>query len=86
MTEAKPFTISKELVYQAWRSVKANKGAAGIDGQSLADFETHLGKNLYKIWNRMSSGSYFPPPVMRVAIDKKDGGTRLLAFLLRRRR
>ena len=79
MTEAKPFTISKELVYQAWRSVKANKGAAGIDGQtSLSDFETNLGKNLYKIWNRMSSGSYFPPPVMRVAIDKKDGGTRLL--------
>lgn len=78
MTEAKPFTISKELVYQAWRSVKANKGAAGVDGQSLADFETNLGKNLYKIWNRMSSGSYFPPPVMRVAIDKKDGGTRLL--------
>ncbi len=86
MTEAKPFTISKELVYQAWRSVKANKSAAGIDGQSLADFEINLGKNLYKIWNRMSSGSYFPPPVMRVAIDKKDGGTRLLALLLRRRR
>ncbi len=82
MTEAKPFTISKALVNQYWRSVKANKGAAGIHGQYLADFETHLGKNLYKIWNRMSSGSYFPPPVMRVAIDKKDGGTRLLAFLL----
>lgn len=78
MTEAKPFTISKRLVYEAWRSVKANKGAAGIDGQSLADFEINLGKNLYKIWNRMSSGSYFPPPVMRVAIEKKDGGTRLL--------
>lgn len=78
MTEAKPFTISKELVYQAWQSVKANKGAAGIDGQSLADFETNLGRNLYKIWNRMSSGCYFPPPVMRVAIEKKDGGTRLL--------
>ncbi|WP_252176955.1 group II intron reverse transcriptase/maturase [Endozoicomonas sp. 4G] len=78
MTEAKPFTISKGLVWQAWLRVKANKGAAGIDGQSLADFENNLGGNLYKLWNRMSSGSYFPPPVMRAAINKKDGGTRLL--------
>ena len=78
MTEAKPFTISKRLVWQAWQKVKANKGAAGIDGQSLADFEVNLGGNLYKLWNRMSSGSYFPPPVMRVDIDKKDGGTRPL--------
>ena len=78
MTDAKPFTISKRLVWQAWQKVKANKGAAGIDGQSLADFEANPGGNLYKLWNRMSSGSYFPPPVMRVDIDKKDGGTRPL--------
>ena len=78
MIDAKPFTISKRLVWQAWQKVKANKGAAGIDGQSLADFEVNLSGNLYKLWNRMSSGSYFPPPVMRVDIDKKDGGTRPL--------
>ena len=78
MTKAKPFTISKRLVWQAWQKVKANKGAAGIDGQSLADFEANISGNLYKLWNRMSSGSYFPPPVMRVDIDKKDGGTRPL--------
>lgn len=78
MTDAKPFTISKRLVWQAWQKVKANRGVAGIDGQSLTDFEVNLGGNLYKLWNRMSSGSYFPPPVMRVDIDKKDGGTRPL--------
>ena len=78
MTEAKPFTISKRLVWQAWQKVKANKGAAGIDGKSLADYEVNLSGNLYKLWNRMSSGSYFPPPVMRVDIEKKDGGTRPL--------
>ena len=78
MSETKPFTISKSLVYQAWLRVKANKGSAGLDGQSVADFEQSLGRNLYKLWNRMSSGSYFPPPVMRVDIQKKDGGTRPL--------
>ena len=78
MTKAKPFTISKGLVWQAWLRVKANKGAAGVDGQSLTDFENNLGGNLYKLWNRMSSGSYFPPPVRRVDIKKKDGGTRPL--------
>lgn len=80
MTEAKPFTISKGLVWQAWLRVKANKGAAGADGQSLTDYERNLGGNLYKLWNRMSSGSYFPPPVMRVDIKKKDGGTRPLGI------
>ena len=80
MTEAKPFTISKGLVWQAWLRVKANKGVAGVDGQSLADYECNLGGNLYKLWNRMSSGSYFPPPVMRVDIKKKDGGTRPLGI------
>ena len=78
MTKAKPFTISKGLVWQAWLRVKANKGAAGVDGQSLTDFENNLGGNLYKLWNRMSSGSYFPPPVRRAVIKKKDGGTRPL--------
>ena len=78
MTETKPFTISKQLVYQAWLRVKANKGSAGIDDQSVTDFEANLGRNLYMLWNRMSSGSYFPPPVMRVEIQKKDGGTRPL--------
>ena len=78
MTETKPFTISKQLVYQAWLRVKANKGSAGIDDQSVTDFEANPGRNLYMLWNRMSSGSYFPPPVMRVEIQKKDGGTRPL--------
>jgi retron-type reverse transcriptase len=75
----KPFVISKQLVWEAYEKVKANKGAAGVDGQSLAEFETDLKGNLYKIWNRMSSGTYFPPPVMAVAIPKpQGGGTRIL--------
>ena len=78
MAETKPFAILKLLVYQAWLRVKANKGSAGIDDQSVTDFEANLGRNLYMLWNRMSSGSYFPPPVMRVEIRKKDGGTRPL--------
>ncbi len=57
----KPFVISKQLVWEAFRRVKANKGAAGVDGQSVADFETDLKNNLYRIWNRMSSGTYFHP-------------------------
>jgi RNA-directed DNA polymerase len=73
----KSFAISKQLVWEAWRRVKANKGAAGVDGQSLADFESDLRNNLYKIWNRMSSGTYFPTPVMAVEIPKV-GGTRTL--------
>jgi len=74
----KPFTISKQLVYAAFKAVKANAGAAGVDKQSIEDFETDLQDNLYKIWNRMSSGSYFPPPVKAVAIAKKQGGERIL--------
>ena len=58
MTETKPFTISKQLVYQAWLRVKVNKGSAGIDDQSVTDFEADLGRNLYMLWNRMSSGRY----------------------------
>lgn len=73
----KPFTISKRLVWEAYERVKANKGAAGVDGCSIEDFEKNLRGNLYKIWNRMSSGTYFPPPVKAVEIPK-PGGTRTL--------
>src|SRR6201986_1501654 len=76
--EGKSFQIPKQLVWEAYRRVKANKGAAGVDGQSLADFEEDLRNNLYRIWNRMSSGTYFPPPVMAVEIPKASGGTRIL--------
>lgn len=74
----KSFDISKAEVYAAWRKVRANKGAPGVDGMSLAAFEADLGGNLYKVWNRMSSGSYFPPPVLAVEIPKASGGTRML--------
>ena len=60
MNEAKPFLISKKEVWEAYQRVKVNQGAAGIDEQTIEDFEKRLKKNLYKIWNRMSSGSYFP--------------------------
>lgn len=70
----KPFEISKWEVWEAYLKVKANKGAAGVDGCSIEDFETDLQDNLYKIWNRMSSGSYFPPPVKAVEIPKAHGG------------
>jgi RNA-directed DNA polymerase len=76
--DGKPFDISKRLVKRAWEQVKRNKGAAGVDGVSIEDFETDLGDNLYKIWNRMSSGTYFPPPVRAVEIPKPGGGTRVL--------
>jgi RNA-directed DNA polymerase len=73
----KPFVIPKQLVWEAYERVKANKGAAGVDGCSVGDFEEDLRGNLYKIWNRMSSGTYFPPPVKAVEIPK-PGGTRIL--------
>jgi RNA-directed DNA polymerase len=78
LSKAKPFRISKAVVFEAYKRVKANKGAAGVDDESIADFEKDLKNNLYKIWNRMSSGSYFPPPVREVGVDKKDGGERKL--------
>ena len=78
MIETKPFSISKQVVWEAYKRVKANKGAAGLDAESIADFEISLKGNLYKIWNRMSSGSYIPPPVRVVEIAKKDGGQRKL--------
>jgi RNA-directed DNA polymerase len=74
----KPFDISKRLVWEAYRKVAANKGAAGVDGQSIAKFEQDLQGNLFKLWNRLSSGSYFPPPVRAVEIPKKAGGIRML--------
>jgi len=80
LKKAKPFEISKQVVWEAWKQVKANKGAAGVDSETIADFERNLKDNLYKIWNRMSSGSYFPPPVRAVAIPKKTGGERLLGI------
>ena len=73
-SQEKPFSISKHLVWEAYRRVKANKGAPGADGQGLEQFEADLADNLYKIWNRMSSGTYFPPPVRAVEIPKPHGG------------
>jgi group II intron reverse transcriptase/maturase len=72
--EDKSFEIPKSMVWEAWRQVKANKGAPGADGQTLDEFEADLKGNLYKVWNRMSSGSYFPPPVLAVEIPKPHGG------------
>ncbi len=80
MDKAKPFDIPKREVWEAFKKVKANQGAAGVDGQTIADFEADLSNNLYKLWNRLSSGSYFPPPVRRVDIPKGDGGTRPLGI------
>jgi group II intron reverse transcriptase/maturase len=80
LKEAKPFQISKKQVLDAFKRVKANRGAAGVDGQSIDDFEEDLQNNLYKLWNRLSSGSYFPPPVRRVEIPKGDGKKRPLGI------
>ena len=74
----KPFNIDKRLVDEAYKAVKSNRGAAGVDEQTIEQFEDDLSSNLYKIWNRMSSGSYFPPPVRAVSIPKKSGGERIL--------
>jgi RNA-directed DNA polymerase len=70
----KSYNIPKRLVWQAYLSVKANGGSAGVDRESLEKFEGNLSNNLYKLWNRMCSGSYFPPPVKAVPIPKKSGG------------
>ena len=80
MIGAKPFDIPKREVWEAFKRVKANQGTAGVDGQSIQDFEDRLGDNLYKLWNRLSSGSYMPPPVRRVDIPKASGGTRPLGI------
>jgi RNA-directed DNA polymerase len=77
-TTDKPFNITKKQVYEAYKAVKSNGGAAGVDGQSIEQFDADLRNNLYKLWNRMSSGSYLPPPVRAVPIPKKSGGQRIL--------
>lgn len=80
MEESKPYNISKQVVMSAFKRVKTNRGSAGIDDQDLKEFEEDLKGNLYKIWNRMSSGSYFPPSVKLVEIPKKTGGKRGLGI------
>jgi RNA-directed DNA polymerase len=80
LKKAKSFEISQKVVMEAWKQVKANQGAAGVDKQSIAEFEKNTRNNLYTIWNRMSSGSYMPPPVRTVAIPKKSGGERMLGI------
>jgi RNA-directed DNA polymerase len=77
-TTGKPFSIDKKQVYEAYKAVKSNAGSAGVDAQTIEQFEADLQNNLYKLWNRMSSGSYFPPPVRAVSIPKKTGGQRIL--------
>ena len=71
MSKIKPFGISEKVVWEAYKQVKGNKGAAGVDDESIEDFEENVADNLYKIWNRMSSGSYFPPPVRTVEISEE---------------
>ena len=78
--EAKPFKIPKREVWEAFKRVKANQGAAGVDGQSIAEFEANLSGNLYKLWNRLSSGSYFPPPVRRVRSRSREAASDPSAF------
>ena len=80
MNKERPFNISKRVVWEAYQRVRANKGAAGVDAESIANFEKDLKGNLYKIWNRMSSGSYLPPPVRTVVIPKDKGGQRVLGI------
>jgi RNA-directed DNA polymerase len=80
MTEAKPFVIDKHLVVKAWKQVKANGGGGGVDGISLKKYAEKLDNNLYKIWNRMSSGSYFPQAVKITPIPKPDGRKRELGI------
>jgi RNA-directed DNA polymerase len=77
---AKAFTIPKALIWEAYNDVKKSQGGPGADGQTMEEFEGDLENQLYKIWNRMSSGSYFPPPVLRVEIPKSDGGIRQLGI------
>jgi group II intron reverse transcriptase/maturase len=79
-TSTKPYVVTKRAVWEAYQRVKANRGAAGIDEETIAMFEQRLSRNLYKLWNRMSSGSYFPPPVRQVEIPKAKGGTRKLGI------
>lgn len=79
-TPSRSIPITKQMVWDAYRKVKSNKGSAGVDEETLLDFDAHLSKNLYKLWNRLSSGSYFPQPVKAVEIPKGNGGTRTLGI------
>ena len=81
VSTGKAFDISKRLVWDAYQDVRRNAGSAGVDGQCMEAFEANLKNNLYKIWNRLCSGSYMPPPVLRVEIPKADGGVRQLGIL-----
>src|SRR5579864_5145396 len=85
MDRAKPYDIPKREVWEAYKKVRANQGAAGVGGQTISDFEADLANNLYKLWNRLSSSSYQPPPVRRVDIPKSDGKTRTLGIPTGRR-
>jgi RNA-directed DNA polymerase len=80
MDKTKSFDIPKKTVHEAYKAVKRNKGSAGIDGVSITEFEADLKNNLYNLWNRMSSGAYFPPTVKAVDIPKENGGTRTLVI------
>ena len=77
-SQVKPFSIDKWMVWEAYQRVKANQGAAGVDGCTIEQYEQDLKNNLFRLWNRLSSGSYFPPPVKAVAIPKSGGGSRIL--------
>ena len=79
-TKSRPIPITKDMVREAYRKVRSNKGSAGVDGTDLEKFDENLLKNLYKIWNRMASGSYFPAPVKEVIIPKSNGGERKLGI------
>jgi retron-type reverse transcriptase len=76
LEQGKAFGIPKALVWQAYRDMRQNKGAPGCDGQTITQFDKHRDRHLYKIWNRLSSGSYFPPPVREKRIPKADGSER----------
>lgn len=80
MNKVKPFEIEKRLVYEAYQSVCSNKGSSGVDGVMMDDYILNMSRNLYKLWNRMSSGSYFPSPVKLVEIPKSNGGMRQLGI------
>ncbi len=80
MNSAKSFPITKQQVWEAYKRVKSNRGGAGVDAETLEIFDQNLSNNLYKLWNRMASGSYQPPPVKRVEIPKANGGTRPLGI------
>ena len=77
---SKPFLIDKRQVYEAYLEVRSKEGAGGVDGVTIGQFEKDLKSNLYKVWNRLSSGTYFPPPVRAVTIPKKNGGEKSLVF------